>query len=88
MVIPALVIATVWRNMYDPDYGAINQALAAIGGLFNIPPETFRIRWLDQIAPPFEWFLPGQPLPLAYFAMLITNIWLGWPFMTVVATGA
>ena len=88
MVIPALVIATVWRNMYDPDYGAINQALAAIGGLFNMPPEMFRIRWLDQIAPPFPWFLPGLPLPLSYFAMLITNIWLGWPFMTVVATGA
>jgi len=88
MVIPALVIATVWRNMYDPDYGAINQALTAIGGLFNMPPEMFRIRWLDQIAAPFPWFLPGLPLPLSYFAMLITNIWLGWPFMTVVATGA
>ncbi len=27
-------------------------------------------------------------LPLAYFAVLITNVWLGWPFMSVVATGA
>lgn len=88
MVIPSLVIATVWRNMYDPDYGAINQALAAIGALFNMPPEMFHIRWIDQIAPPFEWFLPGMALPLSYFAMLFTNIWLGWPFMTVVATGA
>ena len=88
MVIPALVIATVWRNMYDPDYGAINQALAAFGALFDMPAEMFRIRWIDQIDPPFEWLLPGMPLPLSYFAMLITNIWLGWPFMTVVATGA
>ncbi len=88
MVIPALVIATVWRNMYDPDYGAINQALAAFGALFDMPAELFRIRWIDQIDPPFQWFLPGMPLPLSYFAMLITNIWLGWPFMTVVATGA
>jgi arabinogalactan oligomer / maltooligosaccharide transport system permease protein len=27
-------------------------------------------------------------LPLSYFAILITNVWLGWPFMSVVATGA
>lgn len=26
--------------------------------------------------------------PLAFWAVLITNIWLGWPFMTVIATGA
>jgi arabinogalactan oligomer / maltooligosaccharide transport system permease protein len=88
MVIPSLVIATTWRNMYDPQYGAINQMLAAIGGLFNIPPETFEIRWIDQIKPPFPGFLPLMPLPLSYYAMLVTNIWLGWPFMTVVATGA
>ncbi|MBI3158470.1 MAG: sugar ABC transporter permease [Chloroflexi bacterium] len=26
--------------------------------------------------------------PMAFWAVLITNIWLGWPFMTVIATGA
>lgn len=88
MVIPSLVIAVVWRNMFDPDFGAINQAMAAIGGLFGIPAETFRIRWIDQVAPPFEWLLPFYPLPLSFFAVSITNIWLGWPFMTLVATGA
>ena len=84
IVLPSLVVATVWRNMFDPNYGAINLGLAAIGGLFNIPPESFVIRWIDQVAPP----IPGIPLPLSYFALLITNIWLGWPFMTIVATGA
>ena len=88
VVIPSLVIATVWRNMYDPDFGAINQVLASIGAIFDIAPEVFRIRWIDQIDPPFPWFLPGMPLPLSFFAMLITNIWLGWPLNTVVATGA
>ena len=88
VVIPSLVIATVWRNMYDPDFGAINQTLASIGALFDIAPEVFRIRWIDQIDPPFKWFLPGMPLPLSFFAMLLTNIWLGWPLNTVVATGA
>lgn len=84
MVVPALIIATVWRNMYDPDFGAINQMLKGLGGIFGIPPETFRIRWIDDPFPP----IPGVPLPWSYFAMLIANIWLGWPFMTVVATGA
>jgi len=88
IILPTLVIATVWRNMYDANYGAINQSLAAIGSLFNIPPEAFRIRWFQDVNPPFAWFLPGLPLPLAYYAMLITNIWLGWPFNTIVATGA
>src|SRR5438094_57046 len=84
IVVPTLVVATVWRNMFDTDYGAINQGLAAIGGLFGVTPDHFHIRWIDQIDPP----IPGIPLPLAYFALLITNIWLGWPFMTIVATGA
>lgn len=84
MVIPQIIIATVWRNMYDPDYGAINQALAWVGHLFGMSPALFHIRWIDQIDPP----IPGIPLTLSYFALLITNIWLGWPFMTIVATGA
>jgi arabinogalactan oligomer/maltooligosaccharide transport system permease protein len=84
IVIPALIIATVWRNMYDPDFGAINQLLRSFGGLFGIAPEVFDIRWIEQVDPAF----PPIPLPLSYFAMLITNIWLGWPFMTIVATGA
>ncbi len=84
MVIPTLVVANVWKNMYDPDFGAINQALAALGGLIGLAPATFHIRWLEQVDPA----IPGIPLPLSYFALLITNIWLGWPFMTIVATGA
>jgi len=84
IVVPTLVVATVWKNMFDTDYGAINQGLAAVGGLFGITPDHFHIRWIDQIDPP----IPGIPLPLSYFALLITNIWLGWPFMTIVATGA
>jgi arabinogalactan oligomer/maltooligosaccharide transport system permease protein len=84
IVIPTLVVGTVWRNMFDADYGAINQALAFFGGVFGVPAESFEIRWLQQLDPP----IPGIPLPLAYFALLITNIWLGWPFMTIVASGA
>src|SRR5512135_1213665 len=84
IVIPTLVVANVWRNMFDPDFGAINQGLAMLGGLVGIGPAAFHIRWLESVNPP----IPFIPLPLSYFALLITNIWLGWPFMTIVATGA
>lgn len=82
IVIPQIIIAAIWRNMYDPDYGAINQAINVVAHLLGAGP--FHIRWIDQLAQPF----PGIPLPLSYFALLICNIWLGWPFMTIVATGA
>jgi arabinogalactan oligomer/maltooligosaccharide transport system permease protein len=82
MVIPQIIVATVWRNMYDPDYGAINQAINWVAHLVHAGP--FVIPWIDQVDPP----IPGIPLPLSYFALLITNVWLGWPFMTIVATGA
>jgi len=83
IVIPTLVIAVVWRNMFDPDYGAINLGIEAIGRIFN-PAFDVNIRWIDQVDPAIPWL----PLSLSYFALLITNIWLGWPFMTIVATGA
>lgn len=80
MVLPSIVIATVWKNMFDDQYGAINQLLAMV-----LPGDApVNIRWFNQLEPP----IPGVPLPLSYYAMLIANIWLGWPFMTIVATGA
>ncbi len=88
MVLPWLVIATVWRNMFDQDSGSINMMLATIGGLFDIPAEVFRIRWMEDIQAPISWIFPGMPMPLSFYAMLITNIWVGWPFNTIVATGA
>lgn len=88
IVLPTLVIATIWRNMFDQTNGAITMGLISFGGIFNIPPEVFRIRWFESLDPPFQWFFPGQPMPWSYYAMLIANIWLGWPFMTIVATGA
>lgn len=75
---PPLVVATIWRNMFDTQFGAINLSLAALGLPHNIA-------WLESTNPPIS-FLPF--LPLSYFAVLIANVWLGWPFMMVVATGA
>ena len=75
---PPLVVATVWKNMFDTQFGAVNRALDSLGLPHNI-------RWLESTTAPIP-FLPF--LPLSYFAVLITNVWLGWPFMMVIATGA
>lgn len=82
IVIPSLVVAVVWRNMFDPDFGSINQMLTSVSHLFGGGAVAWR--WLDQVNYP----IAGIPLTLSYFALLIANIWLGWPFMTIVATGA
>jgi len=85
IVLPQIIIANIFRNMFDPDYGAINQGLAAIGKIFlGLSPAIFHIRWIDQVDYPISWL----PLTLSYFALLICNVWLGWPFMTIVASGA
>jgi arabinogalactan oligomer/maltooligosaccharide transport system permease protein len=75
---PPLVVATIWKNMFDTQFGAINLMLGAIG----LPDGT---RWLESTDAPIPFL---EILPLSYFAVLITNVWLGWPFMMVVATGA
>jgi arabinogalactan oligomer/maltooligosaccharide transport system permease protein len=85
IAIPPIIVATVWRNMFDPQYGSINQLInGTIGVLFKLPP--FQLDWLNQPNP----IIAVGPLilPLAYFALLTANIWLGWPLNSVVATGA
>ena len=87
VVIPPIVVATVWRNIFDEQYGAMNQFLTAIAQLFG-SVDPVHLRWMNEYSPPIPWLLPNGPLTLAYYAMMIANFWLGWPFMALVATGA
>lgn len=84
IIIPQIIIANIFRNFFDPDFGALTQGMQMVGALFRLPAEMFQVRWIEQLEYPF----PPIPLTLSYFALLITNVWLGWPFMTIVATGA
>jgi arabinogalactan oligomer/maltooligosaccharide transport system permease protein len=83
--IPGYITALTWANMYDDRFGAFNQLLGVINGWLgtNLPTDT---KWLTVTNPPIGG--PLSFLPLAFYCVLLANIWLGWPFMTVIATGA
>lgn len=83
--IPGYIAALTWRNIYDPRFGALNLGLAKLNAWLgtSFPTNT---RWLLETTPPIGG--PLSFLPLAFYCVLLANIWLGWPFMMVVATGA
>jgi arabinogalactan oligomer / maltooligosaccharide transport system permease protein len=64
--------------MFDAQFGMINQIWQLFGG-----PENFE--WFQADVQPIPFW---PPLPRAFYAILLTNVWLGWPFMMTVATGA
>jgi arabinogalactan oligomer/maltooligosaccharide transport system permease protein len=83
--VPGYITALTWANMYDDRFGAFNQLLGVVNGWLgtNLPTDT---KWLTVTNPPIGG--PLSFLPLAFYCVLLANIWLGWPFMTVIATGA
>jgi arabinogalactan oligomer/maltooligosaccharide transport system permease protein len=79
--LPSLVSGMLWANMWHEKFGAINLLLQQIGLKGDI-------RWLLDPSPIVNLPQIGLVLPLAFVAALIANVWLGWPFMMVIATGA
>jgi len=79
--LPSLVSGMMWANMWHDKFGAINLLLQEIGLRGDI-------RWLLEPAPIINIPQIGLVLPLSFVAVLIANVWLGWPFMMVIATGA
>jgi arabinogalactan oligomer/maltooligosaccharide transport system permease protein len=45
VVIPPIIVATVWANMFDKDNGAINLGLQGVATLLRMPPTAFQIDW-------------------------------------------
>jgi arabinogalactan oligomer / maltooligosaccharide transport system permease protein len=82
---PGYIIALTWKNMYDPRFGAINQFIAIFNQTFGTSFAT-DTNWMQVAQPPIGGLL--SYLPMAFYCLLLANIWLGWPFMMVVATGA
>jgi arabinogalactan oligomer / maltooligosaccharide transport system permease protein len=72
--VPQLITALVWRYLYHSEFGFINKVLVALQSLVGIA-EPVRIHWL------------GHPMA-AFAAVIIVNVWLGVPFMMMIATGA
>ena len=70
-----------------PDAGAVNLGLQGLGGHFRhlgrATPPSISTGCASRTTPS-----RGIPLPLAFFAMITANTWLGWPLNSVVATGA
>ena len=79
--LPSLVSGMIWANMWHDKFGAINLLLQQLG----FPGNT---RWLLETSPFVNLPQIGLVLPLSFVAVLIANVWLGWPFMMVIATGA
>ncbi|HEX2979927.1 MAG TPA: sugar ABC transporter permease [Anaerolineaceae bacterium] len=79
--LPSLVSGMLWANMWHEKYGAVNLLLQQLGFSGNI-------RWLVETHPIVNLPQIGLVLPLSFVAALIANVWLGWPFMMVIATGA
>ena len=67
--VPSYITALIWKGMFHPDLGAVNEVLAHFG--FN----TRGMSWMGETT-------------TAFLANLVTNTWLGFPFMMVVCLGA
>jgi arabinogalactan oligomer/maltooligosaccharide transport system permease protein len=78
--VPAYITALTWRGMLDYEYGAVNLLLERAA---RFPPVNWMLGVL-HLSPPVNWL--GEPLR-AFEACIVANVWLGFPFMMVIAVG-
>ncbi len=78
--VPAYITALTWRGMFDYEYGAVNLMLTKIALL---PPAAWLLGLLN-LTPPVNWL---GDVTHAFQACIVTNVWLGFPFMMVIALG-
>ncbi|MGM0509051.1 MAG: carbohydrate ABC transporter permease [Fusobacteriota bacterium] len=97
--VPQYVTALTWKAMYNKEFGAFNQILAPIYNLFDNPDG---LNWLSKSYISLEPLrdipligaalvnvigLKGYLISLPFMAVVLVNVWLGFPFMMIVALG-
>jgi arabinogalactan oligomer / maltooligosaccharide transport system permease protein len=78
--VPAYITALTWRGMFDYEFGAVNLIL---GQLAQFPPAGWLLG-LVGLSPPVNWL---GDVAHAFQACIVANVWLGFPFMMVIALG-
>jgi arabinogalactan oligomer/maltooligosaccharide transport system permease protein len=78
--VPAYITALTWRGMFDYEYGAVNLILTRAA---QVPPLGWIFGWLG-LSPPVNWL---GDVTHAFQACIVANVWLGFPFMMVIALG-
>lgn len=78
--VPAYITALTWRGMFDVEYGAVNLML---GKVARFPPAAWLLDLLN-LSPPVNWL---GDVTHAFQACIVANVWLGFPFMMVIALG-
>lgn len=93
--VPQFIAVLVWKGMFNSDYGAINLILsktiswmdpASFQNMLNSAPWLNAIAKIGENGPMVA--IPWLTDPVwAFTGAIITNIWLGIPFMMMIALG-
>ncbi|GJM43057.1 MAG: binding-protein-dependent transport system inner membrane protein [Ardenticatenaceae bacterium] len=73
--IPSLITILIWKGMFNNEVGVINRTLTTI---------------VNEIAPQVAYIAPRWTVDptLAKLAILIVNLWLGYPYFFLICSGA
>lgn len=74
--VPSYITTLAWRGMFETHQGIINQLIGPLGWQI-MGCGTSPCQWLTAT---------NSPLPL--ISVIVTNVWLGFPFMMMVFSGA